>query len=221
MPLTRAQARAFDQHAVRDLGVPEIVLMENAARGCAEVAVEMLAAAAASGKASVLIVCGAGQNGGDGYALARHLLAAGHRPQIAAIGAPRNRSPAAINANTCKRLGVEIVLEAEAAIDRILNANPCRLIVDALLGTGVDRPVDGDMRRAINAINARRQGGVPVLSIDLPSGLDPDSGLPLGDAVRATMTATMVAPKIGFACAGAAAFTGLVTVVSIGVPPPC
>ncbi len=88
-------------------------------------------------------------------------------------------------------------------------------IVDALLGTGLSRPVEGPMRTAIDAINA---AGKPVLALDLPSGLDADTGAPLGAAVRASATATFAAPKLGFSAKGAAAFTGEIAVIDIGLP---
>jgi NAD(P)H-hydrate epimerase len=88
-------------------------------------------------------------------------------------------------------------------------------VVDALLGTGLTRPVEGNLRMVIEAMN---RSGKPILALDLPSGLDADSGQPLGVAVRARATATFVAPKLGFAASGADAYTGKVTVVDIGVP---
>jgi NAD(P)H-hydrate epimerase len=88
-------------------------------------------------------------------------------------------------------------------------------LVDALLGTGLARPVEGDLRSLIELINA---SGIPVLALDLPSGLDADLGVPLGIAVQATATVTFVAPKAGFSAPGAAAYTGAVHVADIGVP---
>ena len=88
-------------------------------------------------------------------------------------------------------------------------------VVDALLGTGLTRPVEGPIARAIAALN---RSGKPIFALDLPSGLDADTGRPLGEAVRARATATFVAPKLGFARAGAEGFTGEVVVLGIGVP---
>ena len=88
-------------------------------------------------------------------------------------------------------------------------------VVDALLGTGLSRPVEGDLAAAIEALNRSRK---PILALDLPSGLDADTGRPLGVAVRAEATATFVAPKLGFDAPGAAAYTGRVAVIDIGVP---
>ena len=88
-------------------------------------------------------------------------------------------------------------------------------MVDALLGTGLTRPVEGTLQAVIEAMN---RSGKPILALDLPSGLDADSGQPLGVAVRAQATVTFVAPKLGFAAPGADAYTGKVTVVDIGVP---
>jgi NAD(P)H-hydrate epimerase len=88
-------------------------------------------------------------------------------------------------------------------------------IVDALFGTGLSRPVEGVMSKVIEAMNA---GGRPILALDLPSGLDADTGEPLGKAIRAFATATFAAPKLGFTARGAAEYTGRVAVIDIGLP---
>lgn len=209
-PFTRADAIAFDRHASEVLGVPGAVLMENAAIGCVPFAREL--AASRWPAARVEIVCGSGNNGGDGYALARQLLVAGALPRVRMLGEPRAGSDAAWNARSCAALGVPTV-----PIDSPFEG---ALLVDAIFGTGLDRPVSAGAARVIGAINAFRDSGRPVLSIDLPSGLDTDTGEPLGAAVRATVTATMVAPKKGFSNPAAARYVGRVEVVPIGVPAP-
>lgn len=193
------------------IGLPSIVLMENAAIGSAAIARRLLD----DQPGAVVVVCGSGENGGDGYAMARHLLIAGCAVQLVAVASPRAGSAAAVNAAAAARLGIPVSANL-ATID----APPRSLIVDCIFGIGLDRPVSGPPREAIERINACRAGGASVLAIDLPSGLCPMTGQPLGVAVRATVTATMGSLKPGFAAAGAAEFTGRVEVVQIGVPPP-
>lgn len=205
---TRAEARAYDRHCMDTLGIPGLVLMERAARGCADRALEMLAHPASR----VLVVCGAGQNGGDGYAVARMLAEQGHRVEIRSFGEPKSGTDAgemrrrAVAAGVCVR-----------GFDAGERVEGVELMVDALFGTGLDRPVEGGALRVIAWMNV---SGVPILSIDIPSGLDCDSGRPSPESVRATRTATMVATKRGFREHGAGEFVGRVDVVSIGGPVP-
>lgn len=207
--LTRAQARAHDLRCIEALGIPGIVLMENAARGCAELAARMLPRGRAG---RVCVACGPGQNGGDGYAIARHLTNAGHTVEIVRVGEPAATS----DAGTMHRIATAMGLPMRrfAAADGL---PACDLIVDALFGTGLDRELDGESLAAVRAMNTR---GVPVLSVDLPSGMHADTGAPMPECVRATLTATMVAPKAGFAAPGAAAWLGRIEIVSIGGPAP-
>lgn len=207
--LTRAQAREHDQWCMRTLGLPGIVLMENAARGCAELALRMLPR---QGPRRVTVVAGAGQNGGDGYAIARHLALDGCEARVLALGQPDPASDAGVMRRVASAMGLHV--DAWPAPDARCDAS---LLVDALLGTGLDRPVAG---AALEAIRWMRDVGVPVLSVDLPSGMDADSGRPLPECVRATVTATMAAPKAGFARPGAAAWLGRVEIVGLGAPLP-
>ncbi len=205
---TRAEARAFDEFAMRSLRVPGVVLMEHAAIGCVDALREL--AGAAWPRVRVAIACGGGNNGGDGYAMARLLRMHGADPVLHAFGSPRAGSDAAINAGIAEALGIpRVPLTAESAPPE------ADLLVDALFGTGLEHELSGDARSVVELVD--RFAG-PRLSVDLPSGLDGDRGVPLGAAVRATVTATMAAPKAGFAAPGAAAFTGRVVVVPIGVP---
>jgi hydroxyethylthiazole kinase-like uncharacterized protein yjeF len=208
---TRAEARDHDRWCIDTLGIPGLLLMENAAAGCARIARAMLGPV----PRGVLVACGPGQNGGDGYAIARHLANAGHEVRIVALGTPPDGSDAAVMRSVAGRMGL--------AIERIgpmttLHPRPdVSLVVDALFGTGLDRDLSGESLRFVDAINV---AGIPVLSVDLPSGLDADTGRPRPDAVRATVTATMVVPKVGMLSPGAAAFTGRIETVEIGGPPP-
>lgn len=212
-PLTRAEVRSIDARAAEELGLPTLILMENAGRGAAE----LLRGELGTG-ARVAIVCGRGNNGGDGGVVARHLDAEGHAVRVVWFAAAESlRGDAAVQHGVLARAGVaQEAWDGPIERDR-LDAwlQGADWVVDALLGTGLDRPVTGDLQVAIEAIN---DAGKPVLALDLPSGLDCDTGRPLGVAVRARRTATFVAPKVGFDRPGASAYTGTVHVVPIGVP---
>jgi NAD(P)H-hydrate epimerase len=201
--LTRSQARLVDRMAMEEIGIPGIVLMENAARGLTDLVPET--------EGPIAIVCGPGNNGGDGFAVARHLLNRGRSVEVHLV-APEDKfrpeTDAGINLAVLRAMGAP--LRADLAL------HDAAVIVDALFGTGLDRAVREPYAGAIRAINAAE---LPVLAVDIPSGLDADSGEILGDAVRATWTGTMVAPKAGFDRAAGPTHTGEVRVVDIGCPP--
>ena len=141
--LSRAQIRAFDAHAIAH-GVPSLVLMENAARGATDVLVRELLGGDASGK-NVIVLCGTGNNGGDGFAMARRLLVLGATPTAILFGAEAALSPdAKINADAFRGVGGAIV-DATALTDEPLRESDA--IVDALFGTGLSRPLEGAVRR--------------------------------------------------------------------------
>lgn len=206
---SRDAVRRVDELAVDRYAVPSIVLMENAARALAAAALEMLPRS----RAAVAICCGPGNNGGDGLALARHLDAAGVPVRVVAVRAlDAYEGDARLNARIVERLRLDVAIarEGEAALPP-----DAELIVDALLGTGLTKAPRGVVAELIRAINAR---ATPVLAADLPSGLDADTGEPLGDTVRADRTVSFVGLKNGFANPAAAAFTGRVTIGDIGAP---
>lgn len=213
-PMSRDEVRGLDARA-EALGLPTVVLMENAGRGAAA----WLRERAARPSVRIAIVCGPGNNGGDGAVAARHLDAWGFAVRVVWLAAPeRLRGDAATQWRILEGAGIHQESWPDDPLD------PARLdalfaaadwVVDALLGTGLTRPVAGPLGAAIEAIN---RAGRPVLALDLPSGLDADTGQPLGVAVRATATATFVAPKQGFGVPGAAAYTGDVAVIDIGLP---
>src|SRR5688572_20076713 len=185
--------------------------MENAARALVAPALELLAP---SDGRRVLIVCGGGNNGGDGFAAARHLHNAGCSPiLLAASPVSQLTGDAATNAQIAQRIGLPI----EPATPERVRDISADLIVDALLGTGLDKPPREPAAALIRAMNAC---GLPILAVDLPSGLDCDTGRPLGPpehCIRATVTVTMVAEKAGFP--HARSWTGNVIVADIGAPP--
>lgn len=208
----RDSIRAVDQVAIEEYGIPGIMLMENAARGLCDEAMKMLDAA---GEISpfVLIICGSGNNGGDGYALARHLHNRGVQAAIVPLGEPQPDSDAGINAAICRKM--DLLHIPPEAMNQFASANHISLIVDAIFGTGLDRPVTGRAAAIIEWIN---RATAPVLAVDVPSGIDCNSGEALGMAVRATRTVTFVGQKIGFAELHAQKLLGEVVVVDIGAP---
>lgn len=206
--LDRRSVRAVDRAAVEEYGIPGIVLMENAARALAAEALSMLGTAAAGGL--VLVICGPGNNGGDGWALARHLHNEGVRPVVVVLGEPKEGSDAAINCAACRAMRIE-----EIGPERLDEHRGADLVVDAIFGTGLDRPPAG---RAVDVIEWVNACGRPVLAVDVPSGLDADTGRPLGTAVRATRTVSFVGLKSGFLTPGAGTYVGDVVIGDIGAP---
>ncbi len=218
--LSRDAIRGFDRYAIETLGLPGIVLMENAGRQLAEAARDLLAEV---GGRRVVVMAGRGNNGGDGFVVARHLAMDGLWPRIAlAAGRDEVGGDARTNLDVCVALGLEVAqlpaaTSSEAAgrelAEMLAGAD---LAVDALLGTGTKGEVREPYATLIRALN---DAAVPrVLAVDLPSGLDADTGEPLGPTVRAHRTVTMAARKTGFDAEGAAAYTGEVRVADIGVP---
>jgi NAD(P)H-hydrate epimerase len=214
-PLTRAEVREVDRRAIQDFGLPGVALMENAGRGAAAVLHERVP------RARVSIVCGKGNNAGDGFVIARHLANLGHEVRLLLACDPGDlRGDAALNWQVVDRMGLPAIrLDAAAQADWEEAIAGADWIVDALLGTGAVGPPRGAIATAIAAVNAvAARDGVHVLAVDLPSGLDCDSGLVAEPCIRADITATFVAPKVGFESPGAVAVLGAVRVVDIGAP---
>ncbi len=215
---TREQIRRLDRIAIEHYGIPGAILMENAGRACAEAAADMLGGA--EGR-RVLVVCGKGNNGGDGFVLARHLANRGARVEVLLLARIADVLEAdgesALNLRIARRMETPVreLADAEEAQGAIGEMEGCDLVVDALLGTGVSGEVREPFRSAIEAINAQQ---APVLAVDVPSGLDCDTGEPLGVAVRADRTVTFAVAKAGFTRSGAEAYTGPVEVAEIGIP---
>jgi NAD(P)H-hydrate epimerase len=213
LTLTRDQARDIDRRALVDYGLAGVVLMENAGRGVAT----LLRTLGATGP--VVICCGKGNNGGDGLVIARHLDNHGIPVRVVLFGPPDQLSAdAAANYPAVVKGGIPLTLltDATLAADKVRQQlTDAAWIVDALFGTGLTGPLRSPFDTVVNAINA---SGARVLAVDLPSGLDTDTGEPLGPTVRAHHTATFVAPKHGFANASAQPWLGQVHVIDIGVP---
>lgn len=217
--LSRDEVRNVDILAIGEYGLPGVVLMENAGRNAAALVHSLATATESTGV--MTIVCGKGNNGGDGFVIARHLENMGHGVRLLLASDPAEATgDAAINKRVAERAGQSIECLAGADLARWERAlSGADWIVDAVLGTGATGPARGSIATAIGAINAvRGRGTARVFAVDLPSGLDCDTGRPLGPCVRADVTGTFVARKAGFDQPGADAFTGPVHVLDIGVP---
>ena len=210
--MTRQQVREIDERAIREFGMPGIVLMENAGRGTAELLLRLAA------PESVVICAGKGNNGGDGFVIARHLENRGVGVRVLLFCDPAElKGDAATNHRIIAAAGTPLRSLPATVTEATLTAElqGADWIVDALLGTGTQGDVREPYATVINAIN---RSGAHVLAVDLPSGLDCDTGRPLGPCVRAEQTATFVARKTGFDAPGATGWTGAVHVIDIGVP---
>jgi NAD(P)H-hydrate epimerase len=215
---TRDEIRAFDRHAIDKLGIPGIVLMENAGRQIAETAAAMIEDLP---RPRALILAGRGNNGGDAFVVARHLLRRDGAILDVVLLGPRDavQGDARTNLEILDALGVAVTTldgAAESIVGdvrgRLARAD---LVVDGLLGTGTRGQVREPYAGVIAAVNA---AGKRVLAIDIPSGLDCDTGRPLGPTIRAARTVTMAALKVGFQDPDAAPYTGEVVLADIGVP---
>jgi len=213
LTFTREAVRQVDAAAVERYRIPSIILMENAARQVADLAMRMLRDPA---RARVLVLCGGGNNGGDGLAAARHLHNRGVDVSIVLL---KNREEytgdAETNLDICHAMSLRLADAAGEPLEALKNLDPHDVVIDALLGTGLASEVRGRLVHVIQWING--QSG-PVLAVDIPSGLDCDTGKPLGVAVRAAHTITFVGVKKGFTQPEARDYTGEVTVADIGAP---
>jgi NAD(P)H-hydrate epimerase len=210
--LTRAEMRAYDAHAIERCGVPGLVLMENAGRGAAEVVARELGAPPAG---PVVIVCGGGNNGGDGFVVGRHLRARGHEVRCF-LACDRERVGGDARASLGAYEGTGGALEILGGTETLRGALArARLCVDALLGTGLDRPVEGTMRALIDEMNA---APCTRVALDVPSGIDADRGRLLGAAVEATLTVTFGCLKTGLVQGEGARRAGRIVCVPLGVP---
>jgi NAD(P)H-hydrate epimerase len=215
--VTAEQMRGIDRRAIEDIGIPGVVLMENAGRSVYEEATKMVDAA----DGVVLVLCGKGNNGGDGYVVARHLFTDGYSQRVHLLGTTDSISgDAATNMSILQRMGIEIIeLLDDEDVGRVVSgATNAALIIDALLGTGLKGEVKGPYATLISGIVG---SGTRILSVDIPSGLDADTGEPLGVAVTAEKTVTFQYPKLGFKNPSAKRFVGELVVADIGIPAVC
>jgi NAD(P)H-hydrate epimerase len=201
------QAQAFDKFAQDKLGIPSIILMENAGRGVAEEALGLV-----KGKGGeVVVVCGVGNNGGDGLVAARHLLNAGKKVKIYLVGkASKLKADSKTNLDILKKMGQKIV--RVRSVRDLKDIRKASLIIDAVFGIGLISKVREPYASIIDHLNRAKR---PILAVDVPSGLDADTGQALGIAVKARKTVTFVASKKGFR--KASQYCGRVVVRDIGI----
>lgn len=202
---TRAGIVAVDRDAIEEHGIPSIVLMEHAAAAAAAAILQRFG----GNLGAIHLVCGSGNNGGDGYALARLLADAGHPSIVHAVAPPRIGGDAEANARRAAAAGIVI---DDWTPNCLADAT---LVIDALLGTGLDRPLQTVLVEVVEAMNAV---DAPLAALDIPSGLDCDAGTPLPIAVEADLTVTFGGRKIGFDAPGACRYCGEITVGDIGCP---
>lgn len=219
--LTATEMAGLDRETIEQIGVPGLVLMENAADGCARCLRERFGRRAAT--RGTVVVAGPGNNGGDGHALARKLANRGLPVVVWLLAdAGRIQGDARSNLDLLPEYGVPVIHAPDDAavaqlIPRLAHAG---VVVDALFGTGLERPLTGRFGAMVDAINEERarEGGPAVLAVDLPSGIDATSGTILGTAIEADVSVTFCRPKLGHFLYPGAARCGDVEVVDIGVP---
>ncbi len=209
--VSAAEMAALDQRAIREVGIPGVVLMETAGRALAYACARRWPRAR-----GVLVFCGPGNNGGDGYVAARTLLGLGYPARCLSLGDPARLSgDAALHAGLFRALGGQI-LDLSSRQDLSSGLPPGDVIIDALFGTGLRRPLEGLAASLVEVLNA---SGLPVVAADVPSGICSDTGRILGTAVRAHLTVTMGLPKRGLFLHPGAARVGELQLAEIGLPP--
>ena len=197
--LNSAQMREADRRTIEEIGIPSLVLMENAGRQVVA-AIEAVHGELLEGRVAVL--CGRGNNGGDGFVVARTLVQRGVDVSVFLIGLVSEvRGDARVNLEILGRLGLTIVeiADSQAWELHFSEIGHCTLIVDAIFGTGLNAPLSGLLETVVADVNA---SGIPVVAVDLPSGLSADSHEPIGDSIEAGMTVTLGCAEIA---AGASA----------------
>jgi len=212
--VTSAQMKALDRAAFEKHGIPSLTLMERAGRAVAETAYEF----ARSRRGSVVVICGRGNNGGDGLVAARHLIKRGLDVSVFLLSRPSELSADA-RANWENLVPLTTHLYEIIEFENFTVHHPvmvgASLIIDAVFGTGLTREITGQTALIIEYINSLRR---PVLAVDIPSGLSADSGSPLGVCIRASKTITFALPKLGLAVGRSSEYVGKLAVADIGIP---
>ena len=215
---TSEEMRGCDAAAVSVYGIPGVVLMENASRGAVDAVEEYFGPA--DGK-WILIIAGKGNNGGDGFTMARHFVNRGADVDVFTLG-PDNASTGDAAANLAilrameketQRLRVHL-LSSTASLEDLLQRRPW-LAVDAMLGTGLSSPIKGEIAEIIEVLN---RAEVRVMAVDIPTGINADTGDIMGSAVQANLTATMGGLKRGLLLRGGRGHAGEVRNIDIGMP---
>jgi hydroxyethylthiazole kinase-like uncharacterized protein yjeF len=213
--LNAAQMREADRRTIEEIGIPSLVLMENAGR---QVVAAMEAMYTDLLERHVAVLCGRGSNGGDGFVVARTLVQRGVEVSVFLIGGVAEvKGDARTNLEILGRLGLSVVeiADSQAWELHFSEISDCTLIVDAIFGIGINAPLTGLMETVVADVNG---SGIPIVSIDLPSGLSADSPEPLGDSIEASMTVTLAAPKISLVLPPAERRAGDIVIADIGIP---
>ncbi|RPI02721.1 MAG: NAD(P)H-hydrate dehydratase [Calditrichaeota bacterium] len=207
--VTAEEMAKIDQSAIQDIGIPGMVLMENAGRGIAEIVCARLTA---PDRRLVYIFCGPGNNGGDGFVIARYLINRGFHVYTWMLGSPRTDSDADKNLKILQKMGHQpsIIIQPSD-----LPLQTPDLIIDALLGTGAKGGLKGLYADVVNYMNAQQ---APILSVDIPTGVDADSGMVEGAAVFADVTTTMALPKRGLLFSPGREHCGDLRIIDIAFP---
>src|SRR5712671_1598336 len=213
--LSSAQMREADRRTIEEIGIPSVVLMENAGRQVVA-AIEAIHSDLLQGQVAVL--CGRGNNGGDGFVVARTLTQRNVEVSVFLIGRVADiRGDARTNLEILGRLGLTIVeiADSQAWELHFSEIGQCTLIVDAIFGTGLNAPLSGLLETVVADVNA---SGIPVVAVDLPSGLSADSHEPIGDSIEAGVTVTLGAPKLPLVLPPAETRAGDIVIADIGIP---
>ena len=213
--VTAAEMQEMDRLTIESQGIPGINLMENAGKGAARV---LLAQFADCLKAGVGIICGKGNNGGDGFVIARYLADQRIRVTVYLLAKTSAvKGDAAVNLKRLAPLNIPVIEtpDEDAFLKNISSLNQHGLLVDAILGTGLSADVKGFFKTVIDTIN---QSPSPVFAVDIPSGLNSETGQPCGTSIRAQATATFALPKVGHFIYPGAEYTGRLEIIDIGIP---
>lgn len=202
----------YDAYAIKAWGIPSAVLMENAGRS----AYRLMRERYLNGKKHIFIVCGSGNNGGDGFVIARYALADGFHTRVCLTCKSEDlRGDAALNMRLYESLG-GVIIESGAYVKTVKEElKDADIFIDAIFGTGLSKPVEGKEKILIEEMN---MSGKPVIAVDIPSGIDGKTGVPLGTAVKAVHTYTFGYPKLGQVLYPGAEHRGRLTVIDISIP---
>lgn len=210
--LNRKQLQEIDRLATDKYGIPSLLLMENAGRAAAEETLKLIH----KKSTKVVVICGKGNNGGDGFVIARHLHNKNYKVSVIYLGHIKDRKSRSeatdINLNIARKLGIPIYTLNKGVLRLLKSAD---VIIDAIFGIGLTRAIQGPLKELIAQINSLNK---PVVAVDIPSGLDTDSGRPLGIAIKAKLTVTFGYPKKGFKNPSARKYIGKVVVADISLP---
>jgi len=213
--LTAAQMQEVDHRTIDEIGIPGVVLMENAGRGVAE---EIIQRFSSSAFPRALIMAGKGNNGGDGFVIARHLLNKGWDVHVLVLAEQATiEGDAALNLAVLENCGVQVafVSDSENLVTFLAAVGDFAVLVDAIFGTGLTKPAQGLYLKAIEWMN---QQSSPVVAVDIPSGIDASTGRILGVSVNASLTVTFGFAKIGLVSYPGAGLVGELVTVDIGIP---